>query len=86
MASPGLFCLAIKFAQARPNTTKSNNELAPRRFAPWTDAHAVSPAAHKPGTICSAPSLRVSTCNNKIHHFFPPVIKGKLPLSNYEKL
>ena len=32
-------------AQARPKTTKSRSELAPRRLAPWTEAQAVSPAA-----------------------------------------
>lgn len=34
IVSPGLFSAAIVLAQARPNTTKSNNEFAPRRLAP----------------------------------------------------
>lgn len=44
-ASPGLLTSAIVCAQARPNTTKSSRELAPKRLAPWTDAHAASPQA-----------------------------------------
>jgi len=51
--SPGLFSSAIVLAQARPNTTKSNRELAPSRLAPWTDAQAASPHAYKPATTLS---------------------------------
>lgn len=34
IVSPGVFSWAIVLAQARPNTTKSNRELAPSRLAP----------------------------------------------------
>ena len=44
-SSPGLHSASIVLAQARPKTTKSRSELAPRRLAPWTEAQAVSPAA-----------------------------------------
>lgn len=57
--SPGLCSLVMKFAQARPKTTRSNKELAPRRLAPCTDAQAASPAAHRPSIISSLPSLVV---------------------------
>ena len=52
-AAPGLSVSAIVWAQALPNTTKSSKEFAPKRLAPWTDAHAASPQAYKPGTILS---------------------------------
>ena len=54
MASPGLDVSAIDNAQARPKTTISNKLLAPNRLAPWTDAHATSPAAYNPGTTTSS--------------------------------
>ena len=43
--------------QARPNTTMSRSELAPRRLAPCTDAQAASPAAYSPGTMALGSSL-----------------------------
>ena len=43
------------WAQARPKTTMSKRELAPRRLAPWTETHAASPAAYSPGTTLSLP-------------------------------
>ena len=61
--SPGLFNLAMKFAHARPNTTRSSKELAPSLLAPWTEAHADSPAAQRPGTISSLPPFFVNACN-----------------------
>mmetsp|Transcript_22014 Transcript_22014/g.62561 ORF Transcript_22014/g.62561 Transcript_22014/m.62561 type:complete len:210 (-) Transcript_22014:1124-1753(-) len=57
LLSPGLAMSAMRFAQARPNTTMSRSELAPRRLAPCTDAHAASPAAKRPGTTRSGSSL-----------------------------
>ena len=59
--SSGLLNLEMKFAHARPNTTRSNKELAPSLFAPWTEAHADSPAAQRPGTTSSLPSFFVKT-------------------------
>ena len=50
---PGLAISLMRFAHARPNTTMSSSELAPRRLAPCTDAHAASPAANRPGTTWS---------------------------------
>ena len=35
----------IESPEALPNTTRSVSEFVPNRFAPWTDAHAHSPAA-----------------------------------------
>lgn len=52
-ASPGLSVSAIVWAHALPNTTKSSKEFAPKRLAPWTDAHAASPQAYRPGTTLS---------------------------------
>ncbi len=49
--SPGLHKSLIVKAAALPKTTMSNNELAPKRLAPWTEAQAASPAANNPGTI-----------------------------------
>mmetsp|Transcript_2203 Transcript_2203/g.5020 ORF Transcript_2203/g.5020 Transcript_2203/m.5020 type:complete len:239 (-) Transcript_2203:1267-1983(-) len=46
-------------AAVRPNTTMSSSELAPSLLAPCTLAHAASPAARRPGTIESLPSLSV---------------------------
>jgi len=43
----------MRKAHALPNTTMSRRELAPRRFAPCTEAQAASPAAKSPGTIAS---------------------------------
>uniref|UniRef100_A0A2M4C3H1 Uncharacterized protein n=1 Tax=Anopheles marajoara TaxID=58244 RepID=A0A2M4C3H1_9DIPT len=60
--SPGRFSAAIVLAQARPNTTRSSNELAPSRLAPCTDEQAASPQAYSPGTTRSAPFSVVSTC------------------------
>lgn len=62
-ASAGLLNLAMKLAHARPKTTRSSKELAPSLLAPWTEAHADSPAAQRPGTISSLPSFFVSACN-----------------------
>lgn len=59
--SPGLCSSAIVFAHARPNTTRSRREFAPRRFAPWTLLDAASPHAYKPGTILSVPFSFVIT-------------------------
>ena len=53
----------MKFAHARPKTTRSSKELAPSLLAPWTEAHADSPAAQRPGTISSLPSFFVNACN-----------------------
>ena len=53
----------MKLAHARPKTTRSSKELAPSLLAPWTDAHADSPAAQRPGTISSLPSFFVKACN-----------------------
>ena len=52
-AAPGLAISAMRSAVARPKTTMSSSELAPRRLAPCTDAHAASPAANRPGTMAS---------------------------------
>ena len=38
---------------ARPKTTKSIKELDPSLFAPWTETHAASPIAIRPGTTQS---------------------------------
>ena len=55
-------------AHARPNTTMSRSELAPRRLAPCTDAQAASPAAISPGTIASgSPSCGRTTCQRFMH-------------------
>mmetsp|Transcript_12289 Transcript_12289/g.44809 ORF Transcript_12289/g.44809 Transcript_12289/m.44809 type:complete len:217 (-) Transcript_12289:1330-1980(-) len=60
--SPGFDVSAILLAQARPNTTMSKSEFAPRRFAPCTDALDTSPAAKRPGITWSGlPSLTVTT-------------------------
>ena len=61
MVSLGLFSSAMVKAQARPKTTKSRRELAPKRLAPWTDAQAASPQAYNPGTTLSSPSAWVTT-------------------------
>ena len=53
----------MKLAHARPKTTRSSKELAPSLLAPWTEAHADSPAAQRPGTISSLPSFFVKACN-----------------------
>eukprot|EP00982_Pelagococcus_subviridis_P017130 31518-Pelagococcus_subviridis.AAC.9 len=42
---PGFSVSDTVFAHARPKTTMSRSEFAPRRFAPCTDADAHSPAA-----------------------------------------
>ena len=52
---PGLTNSAALFAAALPNTTKSIKELEPSLFAPWTETHAASPIAIKPGTVFSEP-------------------------------
>ena len=54
--SPGECLSAMSSAHARPNITKSNNELAPNRLAPCTEAHADSPAAYSPSIRTSSPS------------------------------
>mmetsp|Transcript_18551 Transcript_18551/g.47703 ORF Transcript_18551/g.47703 Transcript_18551/m.47703 type:complete len:222 (+) Transcript_18551:425-1090(+) len=62
-ATGGLFGFtssAVVSAAWRPKTTRSSRELAPRRFAPCTEAEAASPAARRPGTITLLSSLR--TC------------------------
>lgn len=48
-------------AAARPNTTKSSNELAPNLFAPWTEATAAYPQARRPGTTFYLPSTKFNT-------------------------
>mmetsp|Transcript_9361 Transcript_9361/g.24036 ORF Transcript_9361/g.24036 Transcript_9361/m.24036 type:complete len:210 (-) Transcript_9361:1353-1982(-) len=50
---PGLRVSPTRRAQARPKTTMSRSELAPRRLAPCTEAEAASPAAMRPGTMAS---------------------------------
>ena len=50
---PGLSSSPMRSAAARPNTTMSSSELAPRRLAPCTLADAHSPAAKSPGTVAS---------------------------------
>mmetsp|Transcript_11555 Transcript_11555/g.20898 ORF Transcript_11555/g.20898 Transcript_11555/m.20898 type:complete len:210 (-) Transcript_11555:837-1466(-) len=50
---PGLVSSSTRFPHARPNTTMSSSELAPRRLAPCTEAQAASPAAKRPGTVAS---------------------------------
>lgn len=42
-------------AHARPKTTRSRSEFAPRRLAPCTEAQAASPQAYRPGTTWSWP-------------------------------
>mmetsp|Transcript_4183 Transcript_4183/g.8139 ORF Transcript_4183/g.8139 Transcript_4183/m.8139 type:complete len:204 (+) Transcript_4183:404-1015(+) len=49
----GLVMSLMRLAHARPKTTMSSSELAPRRLAPCTEAHAASPAAKRPGTTLS---------------------------------
>lgn len=61
IVSPGLLCRAMVWAQARPNTTRSSRELAPSLLAPWTDAHAASPAAYRPSTSTSRLPSKVIT-------------------------
>ena len=58
---PGLLISETLFAQALPKTTISRRELAPRRFAPWTDAQAASPAAISPGITASGSLPFMST-------------------------
>lgn len=41
---------AAAMPERRPNTLMSRSEFVPRRFAPWTDTQATSPAAYRPGT------------------------------------
>ena len=48
----------------RPKTSRSTSEFVPSRLAPWTDAHAASPAAYRPGTTVLAAS-RV-TCVSRL--------------------
>eukprot|EP01139_Manchomonas_bermudensis_P009536 Amastigsp_a339297_116.p4 type:complete len:187 gc:universal Amastigsp_a339297_116:1848-1288(-) len=45
LGAPGLYVALMLSAHERPKTTRSRSELAPRRLAPWTEAHAASPAA-----------------------------------------
>jgi hypothetical protein len=58
----GFAISAMRLAHARPNTTMSSSELAPRRFAPCTDAHAFSPAAKRPlTTLFGSSAVGLST-------------------------
>ena len=66
--SPGECLSAISKAHARPKITKSNRELAPRRLAPWTEAHAVSPAAYNPSIKTSSPLRWSRTLKMKINN------------------
>mmetsp|Transcript_17997 Transcript_17997/g.36271 ORF Transcript_17997/g.36271 Transcript_17997/m.36271 type:complete len:204 (-) Transcript_17997:37-648(-) len=63
--APGVQVPATCRAAARPNTTMSRRELAPRRLAPCTDAHPASPAAYSPFTMqFSSPFFLVTTWPN----------------------
>jgi len=66
--SPGLDVSAIVLAHARPKTTRSNNELAPSRLAPWTETQADSPAPYRPRTTLSCPFLCSITCQSHRDH------------------
>ena len=57
---PGFINSAALLAAALPKTTRSIKELEPNLLAPWTDTHAASPIAIKPGTVFSDP-LTVKT-------------------------
>jgi hypothetical protein len=46
--------------ERRPKISVSSSELAPRRLPPWTETHATSPAAYRPG-IEVAPHTSVLT-------------------------
>lgn len=59
---PGLQDSAMLRAHARPKTTRSRSELAPRRLAPCTEAQAASPQAYRPGTTWSWPFTCLRTC------------------------
>lgn len=63
---PGLQDSAILRAHARPKTTRSKSEFAPRRLAPCTEAQAASPQAYRPGTTWSWPSTCRRTCGGDI--------------------
>mmetsp|Transcript_97636 Transcript_97636/g.226399 ORF Transcript_97636/g.226399 Transcript_97636/m.226399 type:complete len:222 (+) Transcript_97636:202-867(+) len=56
----GFTSSAVVSAACRPKTTRSRRELAPRRFAPCTDAQPDSPAARSPGTMVFSASF--TTC------------------------
>jgi hypothetical protein len=58
---PGLNVYFVVNAAARPNTTKSNKELAPNLLAPCTDATAAYPHDNNPGTTVSLPSTNLTT-------------------------
>ena len=60
---PGARLSLMWLAQARPNTTMSRREFAPRRLAPWTDTQAASPAAYRPGTTLSLPFYESTSVN-----------------------
>ena len=55
--SPFLRISRQRNAAARPNTTRSSSELAPKRLAPCTDTQAFSPIAIRPGTVASGLAL-----------------------------
>ena len=71
--APGFTSSAARIAAARPNTTKSNNELVPKRLAPWTEADAHSPIAIRPGLtrirlVCSwGNHLAAIVCRHAAH-------------------
>ena len=46
--------------ERRPKISVSSSEFAPRRLPPWTETHATSPAAYRPG-MSVAPSTSVLT-------------------------
>mmetsp|Transcript_112055 Transcript_112055/g.167742 ORF Transcript_112055/g.167742 Transcript_112055/m.167742 type:complete len:231 (-) Transcript_112055:1047-1739(-) len=71
---PGLEVLLMCSATARPNTTRSRRELAPRRLAPWTEAHAASPQAMRPGMMTSLPLESVVTLSPVWRVGQPPML------------
>ena len=64
----------MRLAHARPKTTMSSSELAPRRFAPCTDAHAASPAAKSPGTTASGSPARGASASPRWFVGMPPML------------
>lgn len=89
--SPGLEIQSICSAMTLPKTTTSRRLLAPRRLAPLTDAHAVSPAAQRPSIGLSSSFSRVNTwqsviyvekCNYGVNHIitslWTPIIANYL--------
>ena len=57
---PGLTISIVLLAAALPKTTSSINEFEPNLLAPWTETHAASPIAIRPGTVFSEP-FKVNT-------------------------